>query len=220
MKKLLKVSVGACIAIVIGIVAFVVRKAVMVQNVFDEIYYAEHENRHFNLTKTQFENVKQYIVRIGYVRPDLWGEFSSYYYKDEYIDKNEFVSVTVYYDEPMVQVDFSVYANEEDDDNQEYIALIFWYNVTKKTLSYSELFVSTELTENSTKKDTNTDPEYIEAFMQKYSITREDITRMQQELFDRIVTDWCAGNAGLTRFSLENPGKFTIEDNTWARFDG
>ena len=219
MKKLLKGTVGVCIAIVISIVAFVVRKAVMVQNVFDEIYYAEHENQHYKVTKTRFENVIQYKM-LKRTLDIVYSEFTPYNYKDEYMNSNESaIRLSIWKKEPEVFIGHWIYGSKNNE-SRDKIFIGIAYSVSKKELTYERLYISTEQADASLGKDAHVGYQQIEAFMDKYSITREDIERMQQELFDRIITDWCNGNAGLTRFSLENPGKFTIVDNTWARFEG
>ena len=220
MKKRTKWIILISIAVVLMVVAFVTYRHIMVQNVFDEIYYSEVKNQKYIVTITQFEHVKQLEIPIRNWMIDYYEDDTPYDYKEECTGKNEFISITVYHNKPMVMMDLVVYNNKEEAGNREFIALTIRYNVPEKKLSYSELFVSTEQTDTSTRRDIFTDPEIVMDYLQKYSITREDITRMQQELFDRVVTDWCNGNKGLTRFSPENPGKFTIEDNTWARFDG
>ena len=220
MKKRTKWIISISIAVVLMVAAFVAYRHSMVQNVFDEIYYSEVKNQKYLVTSTQFEHVKQLEIPIRNWMDDFNEYDTPYFYKEECLDTNEYLSITIYHNKPMIQITLGIFNNKKEDGNGECIVLILKYSVPERKLSYSELFVSTEQTRSATKRDAFTDPEIVMDYLQKHSITREDITRMQQELLDRIITDWCAGNAGLTRFSLENPGKFTIEDNTWARFEG
>ena len=47
-----------------------------------------------------------------------------------------------------------------------------------------------------------------------YNTSDPDNLEMKNFLFDRVLTDWFEANAPWTRFSLENPGRYTFIDAT------
>jgi hypothetical protein len=214
-KILTAVAVIAVSIIILVAVSFEVFKHATVKNVFDEMYYASFRNQIYNsafLTKTstRFGNVKQYIIP-KITKDDSYEYGIDFIYKDEYSDGSIRVNI-LYYDEPSINIYFVKYG--DDNESDDYIRCCIRYFVSKRILVMESVEAKVDITDTSQGKIQGASNE-VENFMQKYSLTRDDIRDMQRELFDRIVTDWCEGNEGLTRFSLDNPGKFIVEDNTF-----
>ena len=127
MRKLIKWIVLAGIMLALGIVVCAYYKDIMIQNVFDEIYYSELKNQHYKVTETRFENVKQLKMPIRDVWLDLHKEFTSYYYKEEHLNRNEFIDITIRHDEPTINVAYTIYGNKSED-NRDCISFEFIYN--------------------------------------------------------------------------------------------
>ncbi|MFI3176329.1 MAG: TipC family immunity protein [Eubacteriales bacterium] len=227
MKKLVVIvwSITLCIAI-----GGVMMHYAIVRNVFDEMYYTWDKP---NLVLTRFTNVPSLAENSFVGKTYGGGSITNHLYL---IYDGNFKETDENYLMDSTSVSFSVltddyncisgsgtinYAKTDDDTRAETFSIRFVYDIKTKELTIKPVIISSKfLSEQEPEKYSNytsyEDKETIEKFIALHNITKSEIdTYKSYILNDVLIGLWVEGNGRASKFTVENPGEFTIIDNSY-----
>ncbi len=173
-----------------------------VQNIFDEIYYAEPKSAGHSLTATRITKMQTLVHRQEQDRYPL-EDRSMFHYAPDNLKTGEALGITVYFKQQALDITYTITFGE----NQS-LQLNARYDVSQRELTYNPVSVTNQ------EGVSVTEAEAVQQFLREHEITSEMLSRYPQYyLVDKLATDWCAGNGDASRFTAQERGDFTIQDH-------
>ncbi len=204
-----KKSKIACIAIISAIalytLAFAVCNQVFIKNVFDEVYYSEMHPVFLKFTGTSPRNLRGIISLNDRFSVDD-GRGASYSTRGE-SDTQYFLRVS---DSHMLGDFYLSIEVKETDYSIDYCYC--YYISEKKVKCYMVPYTYTSSGKEVDREDD------IDAFFEETGLSEGYIRTHQQLELDKFLDIWIEKNEGLSRFSSDDLGDFTVENVGLRRF--
>ncbi len=203
---------------------------ILVQNVFDHMYYAKAYSNIISEKKPL--EMEYYWQETGCNMFYKEGYYYRVSYYDKYLDSpfelpnQEIISRVSSLLDPMLEledydistfggisIDFeTTFESTIDVPYEDRIKIGYDYDVCEKTLK-NELYIRRTYTDENIdwekyELENQEDLEKIKVILNERGITDEDILKIRKWLlYDKVLTDWFKANEGKTRFSMDDLGK-------------
>lgn len=199
---------------------------ILVQNVFDHMYYAKAYNDIISEEEQRELDYSRRVYSYGFTTRKSFCDSASYY--EKYLNSpfdlpNQDIIIRIASPlEPILELedyDVSKYGGMtinfettfEATDNAPYediVAIGYHYDIGNKTLE-NVFFIVREYIDKNIEVDYYAfrDEEDVKQILNERGITEEDISEIREWLlYDKVLTDWFDANEGNTRFSIDDLG--------------
>lgn len=222
MRKKVFILFSIIIVMVVGGVFMTYNR---VQNVFDEIYHTWDRNLFVQTNFTNVPALKENRIQ-GYVYPGD-NEITNVLklkFDDSFINENMSVRLSIYPTDKKIKASCFVYYDSTktlpvSEGRGEGLLISFYYEEKTKMLTIVPVRAFSDiLAERSSKKyekyEYYGDNNYISDFMEEHDISKVQIENYKEYFMnDVLIGMWLDGNAKESRFTRNNVGDYTIQDN-------
>ena len=213
-KKILKVLGIFLLVMVLLIGGYMFVNSLKFKNIFDEMYYAWADYPQSLATQPGYWRTEPLAGHPTFAEISASEDlgFLHLIYKDEYMMPKTQLSISICKDSGDLDLRGDVeYAESEN------LFFDFYYNEDEKALTIECLTVFTKKIIESKFGKQYTDAETVESFLLKHNITKEEIEKYKDYFLNEVaIGSWADGNGAFSKFSRNNPGKFSIVDNTYS----
>ena len=196
-----------------------------VQNVFDEIYYTWDGNLFVQTDFTNVPALKENRIQ-GYIYPgdNKMTDELDLIFNDSYMKQNVSVDLNIYPSRREIEGLCFVYYDGtrslpvEKGRGEGFVISVYYKEKTKTLLVKPVRAFSDDLADKYPTKykkfESYSDSEFMEMFMEEHAITKKEIEEYKEDFVNEVLIGmWLDGNAKESRFTRDNVGDYTIQDN-------
>lgn len=189
----------------------------MIQNVFDEMYYAHEKTTLIPFTQTHYKNTHiNHKAEDTFRYPDDERFFENYLI-GSFTNDNELIQIQGYMREKILKFSCKV-GFDGYEESHAMTGTALWleyrYDIKQRTLFIDPLSIASfDLTVSHNTFSVN-DTNVVREFLESKGLAEVDIEKWNNYfLYEKVLSDWFQANTGKTHYSMENLGNLEIINN-------
>ncbi|MFI3176336.1 MAG: hypothetical protein R3Y67_02455 [Eubacteriales bacterium] len=190
-------------------------------NIFDEMYYAaliDDPIPYSYTTYARYSNCAEYFDYFS--RESIFNTIEDgimFVLNDEAVSKEyAFANYIIYPEDGVISFSTGIRFPTEPEWRAEIVRLSFVYDLKEKIITFQPIQISSSSNVTSGIQRDSTDSVVLLPYFEKYGVTKEMIEEYKKYYLQEVIfTFWTEGNGNASKFTVENPGEFTIVDNSY-----